>query len=458
MRTAAVLRSVNPATEEVLAAFEEMHPSEVERCLTEASSAYAVWRRTPIEKRARVVRDLAGVLRARRGEYAELITSEMGKPVVEAEAEIEKCIATCEYFSEYGPELLADQPVELVGTRSFVAFQPIGVVLGVMPWNYPFWQAFRFIAPTLLAGNTVVLKHASNVPLCARAIQELAESGGLPSGVLKVALVGSWWVHRLIEDSRIAAVTLTGSTTAGSEVAGTCGQNIKKHVLELGGSDPFIVLEDADLDAAVTGAIRARFQNAGQSCVAAKRFIVSSTILESFVTRFVERVSALDVGNPLNRATQIGPLARPDLVATLEDQLNRSVATGAVVHTGGSRVDGRGWFFRPAVVTEVRPGMPLFDEEIFGPIAAVTVAQDDEEAISLANMTEFGLGASVWSGDRNRAELIARRIEAGSVFINARVSSQPQLPFGGVRKSGYGRELSSYGVREFTNVKSISIT
>ena len=452
-----MFQAVDPATEEVIATYEPFSPAQVEAALEAAAQAFARWRRTPVAERAAAVRALAGVLRARRDEWALLITREMGKPIVEAEAEIEKCAWNCEYFAEHGPGFLTDLPVPTEARESYVAFDPLGVVLAIMPWNFPFWQVFRFLAPALVAGNTAVLKHAANVPGCALAIEEAVRQAGLPDGVLRTLLISTAEVEPVIADRRIAAVTLTGSSVAGEAVAAAAGKRIKKQVLELGGSDPFIVLADADLDAAARTAARARNQNSGQSCIAAKRFLVEEPVAEAFLERFVAAVTALRVGDPRDRATNVGPLARADLRESLARQVEASRARGARLVVGGAPLPGRGFFYQPTILDGVSPEMPAFCEETFGPVAAVIRVRDAEEAIALANASDYGLGATLWTQNLARARQLVRQIEAGVVFVNGMVASDPRLPFGGIKRSGYGRELSGFGIREFTNIKTVWI-
>ena len=375
---------------------------------------------------------------------------------MEAEAEVEKCAWTATWIADNAARLLADEPVESTATKSYVRFQPLGVILAVMPWNFPFWQAFRAALPALAAGNTMLMKHSSNVPQCALAIEDVFREAGVPKGVFQTLLIRPGAIEGIVADHRVAGVTLTGSEAAGMQVAAAAGKALKKSVLELGGSDPFIVLEDADVKAAATVACRARNQNNGQSCIAAKRFIVAEPIAKEFEERFTAAVAALKVGDPKDRANQVGPLARADLVDDLERQVKESVKKGARVLTGGKRLDGNGgYFFEPTVLTDVRPGMPVYNEETFGPVAAVIRVRDAEEALRVANDTEFGLGSSVWTKDVERGEMMAERIEAGLVFVNGMVASDARLPFGGVKRSGYGRELSSYGIREFTNIQTV---
>jgi succinate-semialdehyde dehydrogenase/glutarate-semialdehyde dehydrogenase len=450
-----VLRSIDPATGRELASFPEADEAAIETALARAWANRHPWRDTGLGTRAKLMRSVAGVLRTDKSRYAALLTSEMGKPIVEAEAEVEKCAWTANWFAENGERLLADERVDSTATESYVRFQPLGVILAVMPWNFPFWQAFRAGLPALTAGNVMLLKHSSNVPQSALAIEEVFREAGVPEGVFQTLLIGSAAVDRLIADHRVAGVTLTGSEKAGSLVAESAGRSLKKTVLELGGSDPFIVLADADLDTAATVACRARNQNNGQSCIAAKRFIIEESVADGFEQRFTAAVAALKVGNPMDRANQVGPLAREDLVADLERQVTESVRLGARAVTGGKRIGGDGYYFEPTVLTNVRPGMPAYHEETFGPVAAVIRVKDAEDALRVANDTDFGLGSNIWTSDIERAKKLAERVEAGLVFINGMVASDARLPFGGVKRSGYGRELSAYGIKEFTNIQTV---
>jgi succinate-semialdehyde dehydrogenase/glutarate-semialdehyde dehydrogenase len=448
-------RSVNPATGETVAEIEGHSAGDVEAILARASRAFADWRWIPLAKRSELMTAAAGYLRTHKLQLATLITDEMGKPIAEAEAEIEKCVWGCEYFAKSAGGFLASERIETSAVESYVAFEPLGPVLAIMPWNFPFWQVFRFAAPALMAGNVCLLKHASNVPQCAVAIERIFTESGFLGGAFQTLLVPGPAAERLVAEPVVRAVTLTGSDAAGIAVACAAGRALKKCVLELGGSDPFVVLGDADLQMAVEMGVRARFQNAGQSCIAAKRFIVIDGIADEFEEAFASTTASLRVGDPLNRETQMGPLAREDLIDSLEEQLARALEGGAVVRTGGERVSGRGFFFQPTVLTGVSRDSSVSCEETFGPVAAIMRAKDEEEAIGLANNTPYGLGASIWTRDVERGKQIARRIDAGSVFINGMVASDPRLPFGGVKRSGYGRELSALGIREFVNVQTV---
>jgi succinate-semialdehyde dehydrogenase / glutarate-semialdehyde dehydrogenase len=451
------MQSINPATGDVLGSFAEASPAEIERILAAAHAAFLDWRHTGWPDRARPMRQAGEILRRRRAELARTMALEMGKPIVQGEAEIDKCAWTCDFYAEHAERHLALQPRPTDAAKSYVRFDPLGPVLAVMPWNFPFWQVFRFAAPALMAGNTVVLKHASNVPRCALQIEEVLREAGFPRGLFAVALVGSAAVAGLIADPRIVAVTLTGSDRAGSQVAEQAGRELKKTVLELGGSDPFIVLADADVTAAAHAAADARLVNSGQSCIAAKRFIAVEPVADAFLARFADALRARRMGDPLERETQVGPQARVDLRDALHHQVEESIKRGARRLLGGEIPPGPGAFYPPTLLAAVDRGMPAFDEETFGPVAAVVRAKDDADAIRLANDSAFGLGASLWTADGARAERLAAQIEAGSVFVNGLVKSDPRLPFGGIKRSGYGRELSEYGIREFTNVKTVWI-
>ena len=403
------------------------------------------------------MREVARLLRTDVAQHALNMTLEMGKPIVQAEAEVEKCALCCDYYADHAESFLAAQPRATDASKSYVRFDPLGPVLAVMPWNFPYWQVFRFAAPALMAGNAAVLKHASNVPRCALAIEKVFAGAGFPEGLFATALIESGSVARLISDPRIAAVTLTGSEPAGIAVAGQAGRDLKKTVLELGGSDPFVVLADADLAAAAKAAADARLVNSGQSCIAAKRFIAVEAVADRFLDLFVDEVRTRRMGDPLARETQVGPQARMDLRDDLHRQVEESVKRGAKRLLGGEIPRGKGAFYPPTVLAGVDKGMPAFDEETFGPVAAVVRAKDEGDAVRLANDSSFGLGASLWTQDRPRAERLAVRIEAGAVFVNGIVKSDPRMPFGGIKRSGYGRELSEYGIREFVNIKSVWI-
>jgi succinate-semialdehyde dehydrogenase / glutarate-semialdehyde dehydrogenase len=449
------MRSVNPATEEVLREYPEPGDEEVALRVERAERAFGSWSRFSFEERARYLSSVADLLRDGLEDLGGLITREMGKPIAAAEAEIDKCAWVCDFYAEHAEGFLAPQNVATDAAHSFVRYDPLGPVLAIMPWNFPLWQVFRFAAPALMAGNVGVLKHASNVPGTALAIEALFREAGLPEGVWTTLLVSSERALSLIGHPAIRAVTLTGSERAGREVAAQAGRYLKKTVLELGGSDPFVVLADADPAEAARQAARARTINSGQSCIAAKRFLVEDDVAEAFEEELVARMEGLTVGDPMDRDTDLGPLARADLLDALDDQVRRTLDAGATLRTGGRRLPGPGWYYPPTVLTGVEPGMAAFDEETFGPVAAVARVRDAAHALELANRSTFGLGASLWTGDAARGEDLAREVEAGSVFVNGIVKSDPRLPFGGVKDSGYGRELADLGIREFVNVKTV---
>ncbi len=449
--------TLNPASGKLLEEFPLWEAAQLETALSEAAAATAGWQATSMEARGRLMHRVAELLRERRDELAGLITLEMGKLLAESRAEVEKCAWVCDYYAEQAAAFLADEMIESDAGRSLIAYQPLGTVLAVMPWNFPFWQVFRFAAPTLMAGNTGVLKHASNVPQCALAIERLFHDAGFPRGVFRTLMISAAQVEGVIRDPRIHAVTLTGSEPAGRKVAATAGEELKPSVLELGGSDPFIVLEDADLDLAIAQAVISRFLNCGQSCIAAKRFIVVEAIAEEFIARFAEAVRGLAAGDPADLATTLAPLAREDLRDTLQRQVDESVAAGAVVVTGGYPLKREGAYYAATILDRVAPGQAAYSEELFGPVAIVLRATDEEDALRIANDTEFGLGSSIWTRDSARGEALARRLQSGCAFVNGMVKSDPRLPFGGIKHSGYGRELSLLGIREFVNAKTIWI-
>jgi succinate-semialdehyde dehydrogenase/glutarate-semialdehyde dehydrogenase len=449
--------SINPSTGEVREVFAEWSESKTREVIDTVHEAWLSWREASFARRSELMKQMAVVLRGNKDHYARLMATEMGKPVSGGRAEIEKCAWACEFYAEKAEGMLAIEPAESDGSRAYVAFRPLGVILAVMPWNFPFWQIFRFAAPALMAGNVAVLKHSSNVPRCALTVEEAFREAGFPSEVLRTLMISSGQVNAVIENPHVKAVTLTGSDHAGRQVAASAGRALKKAVIELGGSDPFIVLADSDLDEAAHTGAKARCYNSGQSCVAAKRFIVQDAAYDGFMARFKHAMAALVVGDPLQEETQVGPQAREDLVIELQEQVEASVAKGAKVELGGKRMSGKGYFYPPTILTGVKPGMPAYHEELFGPVAAVIRVKDEEEAIAVANDSPFGLGGSVWTRDTLKGERIAARIEAGSVSVNGRVKSDPRLPFGGIKGSGYGRELSHYGIREFVNIQTVWI-
>jgi succinate-semialdehyde dehydrogenase/glutarate-semialdehyde dehydrogenase len=442
----------------VIARYREASPREVESVLEKAERAWLEWKETDFPQRSELMRRAAEILRTKAEAYAELMAAEMGKPLPQGKAEAEKCAWACDYYAENAERFLAAEPVATDASKSYVAYRPLGTVLAIMPWNFPFWQVFRFAAPALMAGNAAVLKHASNVFGCALEIEKIFREAGFPEGLFSTLLIGSGRVKEVIRHPAIKAVTLTGSTPAGKAVAAQAGARVKKTVLELGGSDPYLVLEDADLALAVETCVNSRLINGGQSCIAAKRFIVVRPIVEEFTERYVETMKAKKMGDPFEPGVDLGPQARVDLRDQLHRQVRRSVAKGARLLLGGEVPQGRGAYYPPTVLASVTKGMPAYDEELFGPVAAIIEAKDEEDAIRIANDSSFGLGAAVFTRDVERGERIARdRLEAGSCFVNALVRSDPRLPFGGIKESGYGRELSIFGIREFVNIKTVWI-
>jgi len=451
------MKSINPANNHLIREYKEHSEDEVRQIIESVHLAWISWKETSFKYRAEHFHKAAVVLRENKDTYARLMTAEMGKILRESASEIEKCAVACDYFADHAAVLLRDQEIASDANRSLVVFQPLGVILAVMPWNFPFWQVFRFAAPSLMAGNAAVMKHASNVPGCALAIEEIFIKAGFPENLFRTLMIPSTMVEPVIANPQVKAATLTGSEYAGSQVASAAGRHIKKTVLELGGSDPFIVLEDAPMEKAINTAVTARMINQGQSCIAAKRFIVMESVAEEFTRLLKATVELLKVGDPLDPETQVGPLARPDLEDDIERQVNRSVETGARLITGGKRPARPGCYYLPTILTDVRKGMPAYHEETFGPVFSIITVKSEEEAIAVANDSVFGLGGSVWTTDLKRGEAVARRIETGAVFVNGLTKSDPRLPFGGIRKSGYGRELSEYGIKEFVNIKTIWI-
>ena len=450
-----MIASINPADGAVLRTFNSLTDTEIEDKLARAEAAYRSYRRTSLAERARWLARAADILDADRDRIARIVTLEMGKPVKAAAAETAKCAWACRYYAEGGEQQLADEPVETGGARTFIRYQPIGAVFGIMPWNFPLWQVFRFAAPALMVGNVGLLKHASNVPQSALEIERVIRDAGFPPDVFQTLLIGSSQVSGIIRDPRIKAVTLTGSEAAGEQVAAEAGKQLKKAVLELGGSDPFVVMPSANLETAVAKAVEARTLNNGQSCIAAKRFIIHADIAAEFEQRFVAAMAALRVGDPMDESTQVGPLATPDILDGLHDQVTRSVQMGARLLCGGQRLDRPGNYYAPTVLADAPEDTPAFREELFGPVAALFTAKNMDHAIELANDSDFGLGACAWTNDEAERQRFIEELESGMVFINGVVASDPRLPFGGVKRSGFGRELGIYGVREFVNIKTV---
>jgi succinate-semialdehyde dehydrogenase/glutarate-semialdehyde dehydrogenase len=452
------MKSINPATEELIADHPEHTPSQIEAALQSAQKTFAHWRSLPIADRGSLISRAAAALRASRDTLAPLMTAEMGKPIAASESEVEKCAAACDYFAQNAAQFLAPVPIASDASKSYVRFDPLGPVLAIMPWNFPLWQVIRFAAPALMAGNVALLKHAPNVPGCALALARIFTDAGFPPGVFTSLLISdNQSAEKLIDHPAISAVTLTGSERAGRAVASAAARALKKSVMELGGSDPFIVLADADIPRAAASAAESRCLNNGQSCIAAKRFIVDRAVANEFESAMIAAMSNLKLGDPMDRATQIGPLARLDLLETLHGQVQLSTEQGAKLRLGGRRKPGKGFFYEPTVLTDVHPGIPAFDEETFGPVAAIVRASDPDDAVRLANLSRYGLGASIWTRDPEFAQSLAPQIESGCVFINGIVKSDSRLPFGGIKNSGWGRELSSFGIHEFTNIKTIWI-
>jgi succinate-semialdehyde dehydrogenase/glutarate-semialdehyde dehydrogenase len=451
------IASINPATGETIKTFEPLNEAQIDEKLQRAAEAFRFYRSTTLEEREQWLARAADILETEKNDFARVMTTEMGKPIKGAVGEAEKCAWVCRYYAENARQHLADKFVATNAKESYVRFQPLGPVLAVMPWNFPFWQVFRFGAPALMAGNVGLLKHASNVPQCALAIEDIFRRAGFPEGAFQTLLVGSDAVQRILEDHRVVAATLTGSEPAGRSVAGLAGKQIKKTVLELGGSDAFIVMPSAELKEAVTTAVKARTINNGQSCIAAKRFIVAAEIYDEFERRFVEEMKALRVGDPLEEATDIGPLATEQILKDVDEQVKTSVAAGAHILTGGRKLDQPGNFYEPTVLASIPTDSPAYREEVFGPVAMLFRVREIDEAIELANATTFGLGAAAWTNNSNEQERFIDELEAGCVFVNGMVASDPRLPFGGIKNSGYGRELGEFGIREFVNAKTVWI-
>ena len=449
-----MFKSINPYDQSLISEFQSDSSATVSKKLKTGLERFHLWKREPFERRAALMKNAAEVLRKNKEAYARIISQEMGKMIHESRGEIEKCAGACDYFADNAEVFLKDISISTEAAKSVIAFQPLGPVLAIMPWNFPFWQVFRFAAPGLMAGNVGLLKHAANVSQCSLAIEKIFLEAGFPEGTFQSLLIDSKDVASVIASNEVAAVTLTGSEFAGTKVAEAAGQNLKKAVLELGGSDPFIVLEDADLDLAAKIATQSRMQNAGQSCIAAKRFIVMSKVKDDFMSKFTTNIQRLRQGNQFDEANTTGPMARIDLAEGVEHQMKKSVQEGAKLIYGGERENCN---FKPALLDHVVPGMPAFDEEVFGPVAAIISVKSEEEAIKVANMSRYGLGSSVWTNDKDRGERIARDLETGCVFVNSLMRSDQRLPFGGIKKSGYGRELSELGIKEFVNAKTIFV-
>lgn len=452
------LQSINPAKGETIAIYALMSDEDVAQTIRHTNQAFLQWRETSVSERAGLMTKAANVLREREEAFAILMTKEMGKPIADSRSEIRKCAWVCDYYAEHGAQFLADEVIDTDASKSFITYQPLGVVLAVMPWNFPFWQVFRFAAPGLMAGNGAVLKHASNVTGCALSIESVFREAGFPEHLFRTLIIKSDQVNRVLENPLIQAATLTGSTKAGRAVAKKAGEMLKKTVLELGGSDPYIILADADLPAAVETCVNSRLINSGQSCIAAKRFIVVEAVREEFEQRYVEKMKQATMGDPMAEETTVGPQARTDLRDELHQQVEDSIAQGAKCLLGGYIPEQKGAFYPPTVLTGVRPGSPAYNEELFGPVAAIIPVKDEAEAIAVANDTVFGLGAAVFTRDEKKGEQIAaERLEAGCCFVNQFVKSDPRLPFGGIKESGYGRELSYLGIREFVNIKTVYV-
>lgn len=447
------MQIINPATEAILGEYYEHSEEQVSWFLDLVQEGYQQWSVQTMQERGKCMLKLASLLREHQEHCARLITLEMGKPIKQSRAEIEKCAQGCEYYASYSEKLLA--PHANPSQKGIITFEPLGIILGIMPWNFPFWQVLRFAVPTLMAGNGILLKHAPNVPGCAKALESLVEAAGFPRHLLKVLFISNEHVEKVIEDKRVKGVALTGSDRAGTSVGAIAGKALKKSVLELGGSDPFLVFDDVDIEACAEAAVNARLQNCGQSCIAAKRFIVVETCYEHFCDEVLKRVKKINIGDPLIEETELGPLAREDLLKNLERQVQVSLKQGCSLLHGGKRLEGKGFFYEPAILDNISKDMPVYREETFGPVFVMLSVKDAEEAIALANDSPYGLGASIWTRNEALAKHIAKKLEAGIVCINTKTVSNIQLPFGGVKRSGYGRELSQFGITEFVNIKTI---
>src|SRR6059058_1639779 len=452
------IASINPATGELSKHFDAHTDAEIESALDRAVSAFEKHRRSSFAERAAKLQYTAEILEKDREHFARIITAEMGKLLRASVDEIEKCARGCRFYAEQGEKFLSEQTISSDAGRSYVRYEPLGAVLAIMPWNFPFWQVFRFAAPALMAGNVGLLKHASNVPQCALAIEKICRDAGFDPGVFQTLLIENEAVEKIIRDPRVKAVTLTGSERAGSAVASAAGREVKKSVLELGGSDPFIVMPSAKLDDAISTGVKSRMVNSGQSCIAAKRFIIADAIYEKYVPQFVEKMQKMKLGDPVDETTEVAPLSSENILRGVDEQVQKSVAAGAKILCGGKRADRVGYFYEPTVLAEIPKSAPAYREEVFGPVALFFRAHDREEAVAIANDSTFGLGASVWTNDPAEQEFFSRELESGMVFVNAMVASDPRVPFGGVKRSGYGRELGAEGIREFTNVKTIWIS
>lgn len=449
------IESINPANAKLIKRYKPYSTSKIESIINSVNNDFLNWKNTNFNQRKKLMLTVSRILKKEKEKYAKILTLEMGKPIKQAITEVEKCAWVCKYYAENAESILQKEFIKTDASESYIQFDPIGIVLAVMPWNFPFWQVFRFAAPALMAGNACLLKHSSNVPMSALAIEEIFRKSGFPKNIFRTLLIESKQVNAVIENPKVKAVTLTGSEYAGSMVAASCGKMLKKSVMELGGSDPFIIFADANLEKAVSTAVNARLLNNGQSCIAAKRFIVVEKIAAEFEELFIKKMEETVVGDPMNDETDLGPIAREDLLIELHEQITKSVEAGAKILTGGKRLDIKGYYYAPTIISDVKKGMVAYEQELFGPAAIVIKVKNEEEAIFVANDTNFGLGASLWTKNISKAKKLASQIEAGSVFINGMVKSDPRLPFGGIKLSGYGRELSHYGIKEFVNIKTV---